>query len=209
MDRVEMIRQVKESCPNVQAGVNFMPIVPFLCDSEANIREVTSRAKAAGADFVLFAGGMTLRDNQALWFFRRLKAEYPHLVVEYEKLYDATCSEEAGYEGRYTPSPRYVRRISSIMLGLCTKYGLAFRIRRYLPDDFRRLNYKIAQKLLDEAYIRQALGKPWKDLFWAGQNINNLRESIAEISRRGQLCKIPNVGPSLEGTLLEMLGEEG
>ncbi len=207
-DRLVMIKELKAACPSIQVGVNFMPIVPFLCDAEANLREVTSRAKGAGADFILFAGGMTLRDKQAIWFFRRLKAEYPHLVVEYEKLYDATCPEEAGYTGRYAPAPGYVRAINRIMLDLCKEHGLAFRITRYLPDDFRRLNYKIAQKLLDEAYVRQALGKPWKDLFWAGQNINNLKESIAEISARGKLCTIRNVGPSIESTLLEMLREE-
>jgi len=207
-DRLEMVKEVKETCPKIQVGVNFMPIVPFLCDDEANLREVTSRATRAGADFMLFGGGMTLRDNQATWFFRKLKAEYPRLVAEYEKLYDAVCSE-AGYKGRYAPSPGYVRRISRTMLDLCKEHGLAFRIRRYLPDDFRRLNYKIAQKLLDEAYVRQIVGKPWKDLFWAGQSINNLKESVAGISRRGQLCTIRNVGPSLESTLLEMLGEDG
>lgn len=208
-DRLDMIKEVKESCPQIQAGVNFMPIVPFLCDNEANLREVTSRAKEAGADFILFGGGMTMRDNQAMWFLKRLKMEYPHLVAEYEKLYDATCSEETGYKGRYGPRPDYVSRISRMMLDLCDEHGLEFRVRRYLPDDFRRLNYKIAQKLLDEAYVCQALGKPWKELFWAGQNINNLRESIAETCRRGQLCSIGNLSPSLESALLEMLGREG
>jgi hypothetical protein len=45
------------------------------------------KAGRAGADFILFGGGMTLRDNQALWFMKRLNEEFPHLVEKYEELH--------------------------------------------------------------------------------------------------------------------------
>lgn len=91
------------------------------------------------------------------------------------------------------------------MLELCQKYELAFRIKRYIPEDFRKQNYLVAQNLLDESYLSQLLGRPWTKTFWAGQNINNLGESIEDIARRNELRRIRNVDPSIEGYVLNLL----
>ena len=90
-------------------------------------------------------------------------------------------------------------------LALCQKYDLAFRLKRYIPEDFRRQNYLVAQRLLDESYLSQMLGKPWTKTFWAGQNINNLSESIENIAKRGELKSIKNVDPSIEEYVLDLL----
>lgn len=84
---------------------------------------------------------------------------------------------------------------------MCQEHGFNFRLRRYIPDDFRRLNYIVAQELLDSAYMSQMLGGPWKNTFWAGQNINNLGESIADIEKRSELQRIRNVTPAIEKLL--------
>lgn len=69
------------------------------------------------------------------------------------------------------------------------------RIRRFIPGDFRRENYRIAQVFLNEAYELQCRGKAWSNLHWAGQNIQNLKESIADVAARGELRSIRNVTP--------------
>jgi DNA repair photolyase len=158
--RLNVIKEIKQRRPEIQAGVNFIPIVPFLGDDERNMREVVLGAKMVGADFVLFGAGMTLRDNQASWFMRRLSDEFPHLVEEYDELYQAKYSPSEGYSGRYEPSKTYLKRIHRKMLELCERHQLAFRIKRYIPEDFRKQNYLVAQKLLDESYLCQLLGRP-------------------------------------------------
>jgi DNA repair photolyase len=203
--RLNVVKEMKERCPELQAGVNFIPIVPFLCDDEKNMEEVVSSAKEAGADFVLFGGGMTLRDNQASWFLKRLSQGFPHLVEKYEELYQGKYTPEEGYHGRYEPGKSYLKRIHRKMLELCGKYELNFRIKRYIPEDFRRQNYLVAQKLLDESYLSQMLGKPWTKTFWAGQNINNLKESIEDIAERNELGRIRNVDPLIEEYVLNLL----
>jgi hypothetical protein len=172
------------------------------------MEEVVSDAKEAGADFILFGGGMTMRDNQASWFMRRLSEEFPHLVEKYEELYQGEYTPEEGYRGKYEPQKRYLKQVHRKMLDLCEKYELNFRIKRYIPRDFRKQNYLIAEKLLNESYLSQMMGKPWTKTFWAGQNINNLGESIEDIAKRGELGKIRNVDPSTEGYILDLL-EEG
>ena len=91
------------------------------------------------------------------------------------------------------------------MFELCEKYELAFRIKRYIPEDFRKQNYLLGQGLLDESYLSQITGKPWTKTFWAGQNINNLGESIEDIAGRNELRKIRNVDPSIEEYVLNLL----
>ena len=203
--RLNMVKEIKKKCPEIQTGVNFIPIVPFLTDEERNMEEVVAGVKDAGADFILFGGGITMRDNQALWFMQRLSEEFPHLVERYEQLYQAIYLPEEGYVGKYEPERSYSRRINKKMLDLCHKYKLPFRLKRYIPDDFRKQNYLVAQKLLDESYMSQMRGKPWTKTFWAGQNINNLGEPIEEIARRNELRKIRNVDPAIEEYVLNLL----
>jgi len=207
--RLNVVKEIKQRRPEVQAGVNFIPIVPFLTDDEKNMEEVVAGTKMAGADYILFGGGMTLRDNQASWFMTRLTEEFPHLVEEYEDLYQAKYTPAEGYLGRYEPGKSYLKRIHREMLELCEKSQLAFRIKRYIPEDFRKQNYLVAQKLLDESYLSQISGRPWTKTFWAGQNINNLGESVEDIARRGELRKIRNVDPLLEEYVLSLLRNEG
>jgi len=203
--RLNVVKEIKEACPEIQAGVNFIPIVPFLGDDGKNMEEVVLGTRAAGADFILFGGGMTLRDNQASWFLKRLSQEFPQLVEKYEELYQSKYTPSEGYRGRYEPVKSYLKRIHREMLELCERYELAFRVKRYIPEDFRKQNYLVAQKLLDGSYLSQMLGRPWTKTFWAGQNINNLGESIEDIARRNELRRIRNVDPSVEEYVLNLL----
>ena len=203
--RFNTVKEIKKRCPEIQVGVNFIPIVPFLGDTDENMEKMAIATEDAGADFILFGGGMTMRDNQAAWFMKRLSQEFPYLVEKYEQLYQGKYTAAAGYQGRYEPQQGYLKQIHSKMLRLCEQHGLNFRLRRYLPGDFREQNYLVAQKLLDESYLSQLLGKPWTKIFWAGQNINNLKEPIEEIARRNELGKIRNVDPAIEEYVLNLL----
>ena len=183
-----------------------MSIVPFLADANSQLEALTKEIKVSGADYILFAAGMTMRDNQANWYLTKLKSKYPEMVKKYLELYNAKISSGVGYQGNYGPNRYYAKRINQKMLGLCDKYKLKFRMKRFIPEDFRKQNYMIAEELLNEAYTNQLLGKSQKNLFWAGQNINNLKESISEIVDRGELKTIRNIDAALEQRILKILG---
>ncbi len=42
------------------------------------------------------------------------------------------------------------------------------------------------------------LGKAWSKKYWAGMNIQNLKESIVAIAKRNELQKIRNVNDEIE-----------
>jgi len=49
--RLEVTKEIKKKCPQIKVGVSFIPITPFLGDSEENMEGVTSTAREAEAGF--------------------------------------------------------------------------------------------------------------------------------------------------------------
>jgi DNA repair photolyase len=206
-ERFDVIRIIKEQTKHIQAGVSFIPIVPYLCDSDEQLEKMVKSIKESGANFILFGSGVTMRDLQAKWFLKHLKERYSELIEKYEELYDFKYNPES-YEGKYTPKASYHKKINKKMLNLCEKYELPYRVKRFIPNDFRRMNYIIAEKLLNEAFKLQILGKVWSKKYWAGQNIQNLKESIVNIAKRNELQKIRNVNDEIESFIRENLEDQ-
>jgi len=206
-ERFDAIKTIKEKTKHIQAGVLLIPIVPYLCDSDENLEVMVKKTKESSADYILFGSGMTMRDLQAKWFLKHLKDSYPELMEKYEELYKFKYNSES-YEGTYTPKASYLKRINKKMFDLCEKYELPYRMARFIPSDFRKKNYIIAEKLLNEAYMLQMLGKTWSNKHWAGQNIQNLKESIVAVAKRNELQKIKNVNDEIESFIKENLDDE-
>ena len=198
------MREIKRRAPHVQTGVLLIPLVPHLGDQEAELEATVRAAASAGADYLLFGGGMTLRDRQGLWYLDRLRETYPDLLGEYEQIYSFRYDPES-YAGRHAPHHVYLAPKHEKLLSLCSQYKLAYRISRYLPSDFRATNYRVAELLLDEAYENQMFGRSWKDVFWAGQNIQNLGESLEALAARDALSTVRNLQGPIETRVRELL----
>ncbi len=206
--RFEVIRKIKSKTKNIQVGILFMPIVPFLGDSGENIEAVVKMAGENGADYVLFGGGMTMRDMQALWFLRHLRDEYPELISKYEKLYGFIYDEEK-YSGKYEPPTSYYLKPTKFFIEFSEKYGIVRRIKRFIPDDFRKYNYIVSEKLFSIAYERRIRGRFWEVFFWAAHGIQALKESIVNVASRKELTDISGVGPKIAAYIekeLEAMG---
>lgn len=198
--RLEVVKTLKEAAPNIQVGVLLIPLAPYFSDSEAALTAMVEAVSAAGADYLLFGGGMSLRDKQAAWFLRHLEARYPDIFAKYSELYEFTDVDE--YDGRNSPPASYLIPRQKFLLEQCRVHHLNYRIPRYIPTDWRRTNYIIAEKLLNEAYIKQMHGQYWENYYWAGQNIQNLSESIEDVFERGELSTIRNVKGKIESLVV-------
>ncbi|MEW6621027.1 MAG: radical SAM protein [bacterium] len=155
--RFAMIKTIKEKTENIQAGVLFIPVVPYLCDSDEILEEMVKKSKEVGADYILIAGGMTMRDLQAKWFLKHLKERYPELIERYEELYNFKYNPDF-YDGDYEPTKDYIINLHKKIFALCEKYKIAYRIKRFIPQDFRKKSYLVAENLLNDAYHRQVCG---------------------------------------------------
>jgi len=185
-ERFLALETIKREYPAIQTGVNFMPIVPFLADSEENLEAMIRSIHEVKADFVLFAG-LTMRDKQGEYYLSKVKEIYPELVEKYQEL----------YKGNYVPTnEEYMNEVNRKVLDLCKKYSVKYRVKRWIPADFRRVNYLIAQDLADYSYELQVQGKSkrtYNKWLWAAHYINNLQESITTLAQNEQLETIQNV----------------
>jgi len=118
--RFEAIRELSQS--GIFAGVLMMPLLPFLEDSEDNIRAIVHGAKQAGARFIYPSFGMTLRQGNREWFYQKLDQIYPgeRIVEKYIRRYgnDYSC-----------PSPK-AKELWQVFARLCEEQGLLYK----MPD---------------------------------------------------------------------------
>lgn len=205
--RLDTLRQIKEKAPEVQTGVLLMPLVPFLSDDEVGVEELITAVSQSNADYLMFGGAMTLRNLQADWFLKHLRVTYPELVTKYAKLYKFTETSET-YDGSYVPTGDYMITKHKMLTELCEKHNLPYRIKRYIPNDYRKTNYKIAERMLNASYQRQMFGQSYETLFWAGQNVQLLPEAIEAIAARGELATIKNVRGNILKRIQRILDEE-
>ncbi|KUO73068.1 MAG: radical SAM protein [Clostridia bacterium BRH_c25] len=67
------------------AGILLMPMLPFLEDNEENIRGIIHFAHENGAKFIYPAFGVTLRQNQRDWYYKKLDELFPNIKQKYIK----------------------------------------------------------------------------------------------------------------------------
>ena len=75
---------IKELSDNgIFAGILLMPVLPFLEDNEDNISGIVNLAHENGAKFIYPAFGVTLRQNQRDWYYKKLDEKFPGIKQKY------------------------------------------------------------------------------------------------------------------------------
>jgi DNA repair photolyase len=86
--RLELAKHLKNE--GFFVGVNAIPVLPFISDTEEGLEKIIAKAKQFEADYILI-GGLTLfgdgiADSKTL-FYRFLERYDPSLLPKYEQLY--------------------------------------------------------------------------------------------------------------------------
>jgi DNA repair photolyase len=71
----------------IYCGVLLIPVLPYISDQPRNIKEMVCRAKESGAQYMLGAMGMTLREGQREYYYQQLDKKFPGLKNSYMRLY--------------------------------------------------------------------------------------------------------------------------
>ena len=113
--RLETLKRCAEN--NFLCGVNAMPLLPFISDTDEELERIIAAAKQYGASYIL-TSGMTLfgneeRDSKQL-YFRFLRNNYPHLLEKYEMMYGSV----------HYPSWKYQNDLKSRTELLSKKYQI-------------------------------------------------------------------------------------
>jgi DNA repair photolyase len=80
-DRFAAIQKL--SAKGIFTGILMMPILPFINDTEENIIGIIDQAYQNGAKFIYPAFGVTLRQNQREWYYRKLDEKFPGVKQKY------------------------------------------------------------------------------------------------------------------------------
>ncbi len=84
--RYEVLKEFQAR--GIPTVVWMTPILPFLTDTEENIRTILDRCFDAGVKgIVCFGAGMTLRSGDREYYYRALDRHFPGLSDEYRKRY--------------------------------------------------------------------------------------------------------------------------
>ena len=113
--RLETLKNCAER--NFLCGVNAMPLLPFISDTDEELEKIIVAAKQHEAKYIL-TSGMTLfgedeRDSKQL-YFRFLQKHYPHLLEKYKAMYASL----------YYPSWKYQNDLKQRTALLCKKYQI-------------------------------------------------------------------------------------
>ncbi|HLY62116.1 MAG TPA: radical SAM protein [Terriglobia bacterium] len=109
--RLEAISELARA--GMHVGVNAMPILPGLTDSERSLDQLASSAAQAGARYMP-ASILFLMPSAMKQFMPFLEREFPQLVKRYRKLY----ARSAYLDGEYK------EQIKKLMAELRVRYGL-------------------------------------------------------------------------------------
>ena len=98
-ERLELVTQLKEE--GFLVGVNAIPMLPFISDTDEELEKIIEASKKAGADYIL-VGGLTLfgdgpADSKTL-YFKFLERQFPELIPKYRELYRYGYSTQGDYQ---------------------------------------------------------------------------------------------------------------
>ena len=95
------------------------PVLPFITESEEDIKELVRLAHESGAKFIQSFMGMTLRENQRNYYYQKLDKYFPGLKNKYINYYGE----------RYNcPIPNY-KKIYKVFTNECDKYGILYNMK--------------------------------------------------------------------------------
>ena len=97
--RVEALHRLREA--GVPTVVWLCPILPFLNDTEENLRGILNACFSAGVRGVLcFGMGLTLREGNRAYFYAQLDARFPGLSDRYRRAYGDSYSCPSPHSAR-------------------------------------------------------------------------------------------------------------
>lgn len=118
-ERLETMKKFKTL--GFRTGVCFMPVLPFISDSEKQIEKMVVLAKNYGADSILTAGLTLFGDGPTdckTVYYKTVEKYLPELLERTKKLFGE----------KFYPDPKYQRELAEKANRLCKKYHINNRI---------------------------------------------------------------------------------
>jgi DNA repair photolyase len=117
--RFAALQQLAEA--GIYCGITLMPVIPFITDTEENIRQIVTKARQAGAKYIIGGFGMTLREGNREYFYKQLDRRFPGLK---ERFIQTFGDQYNCYTNRFKQLHNYFNSI-------CRENDIATKMRFY------------------------------------------------------------------------------
>ncbi len=135
--RFEVLMKMKEA--GIPTVVWLTPILPFINDTEENIRGILDYCIRAGVKGIIcFDMGVTLREGDREYFYQALDKYFPGMKEKYQRTFGNA------YE---VPSPK-AKELKKLFRNTCKKEGILYR-----PEDC----FKYLHEFPEEEYEQMSL----------------------------------------------------
>ena len=114
-ERLETLQKIKEV--GFYAGIAYIPVLPFISDSDEQLEKMIKVAKEFQANYV-FVGALTLYGVGKELYYKVLEKHFPELLPKYKKLFKIFNQ----------PSKAYQLKLKEKAKEFCEKYGIRYRI---------------------------------------------------------------------------------
>ncbi len=201
--RFSAMKRIAEA--GVMIGTLAMPILPYIFDSDEELRLLVRMTRDAGGGFVLF-GGLTLWGTCKNVYNEALESYNPDLITATEK-----------WDRDKAAKTQWVRRCHLTIAEECERVGIKHFIKRpvsFYPKDLRR-NKEIAGMLFVKARDIQMLGESdYRSMAYTrvGRTVDGLLLDIGSIYReqgRRGLTALDGVGEKIADEIETLLGKSG
>ena len=118
----------------VFTGVWLNPLLPYLTDTEENIRRIVSMTSDNGGRFVVCFFGMTLRTGNREYYFDALERAFPGVRDKYLRTFG----------NQYQLAVPEAQRLYDIFATECSKHGLHWRFTDINREMFERMPQQIS-----------------------------------------------------------------
>ena len=115
--RFESIKILSDN--GIFTGIMMNPVLPFITDNEEDIKKLVNLAYKSGAKFIHTYMGMTLRENQREYYFKKLDEYFPGLKEKYIKY----------YKEQYNCIVPNYKKLYKIFTDECDKYGILYNMK--------------------------------------------------------------------------------
>lgn len=120
--RFEAIKKLSNS--GIFVGIMMNPVLPFITDSEENIKKIVQLAHLNGAKFIHTYMSVTLRENQRDYFYQQLDKNFGDLKFKYIRKYG----------GKYYCNVPNAKKLYEVFVAECDKYGILHEMKDIISE---------------------------------------------------------------------------
>lgn len=128
--RLQAIKVLSDN--GIFVGIMINPVLPFITDSEEDMKKLVRLAHDYGAKFIHTYMGMTLRENQREYYFEQLDKHFVGLKETYKK----------HYGNKYNCVVPNAKKRYQIFKRECDKYGILYNMNDIIKAYKKEANRK-------------------------------------------------------------------